>query len=76
MEDFGGGYLAGDCGEVVEGFAEVLGEEVGGGCRAQAVEEGAGGDGGGAEGVGVAGVGDEDGVFVAGGGVASGGVGY
>ena len=27
-EDFGGGDFAGDCGEVVEGFADVLADEV------------------------------------------------
>ena len=58
---------------MVEGFAEVLGQEVAGEVGVEALEETGGGLVGLGEGLGVAEVGDE-GVFVGGATVASGGV--
>ena len=56
-EDFVGGDGAGDGAEVVEGGAEVLGDEVGGDAGVQARQGGVEGVGGLAEGLVVAGVG-------------------
>lgn len=63
-EDGGGGDGAGDGGEVVDGGAEVLGNEVAGEVGVEAVKDGLGGGGGRFEVFGVAQVGDDDGVFV------------
>ena len=63
-EDVGGGDGAGDGGEVVDGGAEVLGNEVAGEVGVEAVKDGLGGGGGRFEVFGVAQVGDDDGVFV------------
>ena len=60
LEDFGGGDGAGDGGEVVDGFAEVLGDEVGGKGGVESVGDGAKEACGFAEGVGVALVCDDD----------------
>ena len=57
LEDLGGGYGAGDCGEGVDGLAEVLGEEVGGEAEVYAVDQLGEGVGGFGEGGVVAGVG-------------------
>ena len=63
-EDGGGGDGAGDGGEVVDGGAEVLGNEVAGEVGVEAVKDGLSGGGGRFEVFGVAQVGDDDGVFV------------
>ena len=61
-EDVGGGDGAGDGGEVVEGFADVLGDEVAGEVGGEAVDYKAQGCGGREEGAVMAGVGYNDGV--------------
>lgn len=61
-EDVGGGDGAGDGGEVVEGFADVLGDEVAGEVGGEAVDYKAQGCGGREEGAVMAGVGYDDGV--------------
>lgn len=65
-EDVGGGEGAGDGGEVVEGGAEVLGDEVAGEASAESLEDGRGGGCCLAECLGMADVGDKDGVLVGG----------
>ena len=66
LEEVGGGDGAGDGGEVVEGGAEVLGDEVAGEACAESLEDGRGGGCCLAECLGMADVGDKDGVLVGG----------